>query len=75
MVEPDQGLIVYGSDAQLTTAVANLVDNAVAYSPEGSRVTITSRRAGDHVEISVTDRGIGIAAGGAGPGLRAVLPL
>ncbi len=61
VVEPDQGLIVYGSDAQLTTAVANLVDNAVAYSPEGSRVTITSRRAGDHVEISVTDRGIGIA--------------
>jgi len=62
LVEPDEGLVVYGSDAQLTTAVANLVDNAVAYSPEGSRVVLSCRRAGDYVEISVADRGIGIAS-------------
>lgn len=55
------GLTVYGSDAQLATAVANLVDNAVAYSPEGSRVTVEYRRSEQHVEIAVTDRGIGIA--------------
>lgn len=58
--EPE--LTVYGSDAQLATAVANLVDNAIAYSPEGSRVAVAYRRTGEHVEISVTDQGIGIAA-------------
>lgn len=57
--QPD--LTVYGSDAQLATAVANLVDNAVAYSPEGSQVHLRYRRSGQHVEISVSDQGIGIA--------------
>ena len=54
-------MTVYGSDSQFATAVANLVDNAVAYSPEGSQVVVSARRAGDEVEIAVTDRGIGIA--------------
>jgi two-component system sensor histidine kinase SenX3 len=55
-------LTVYGSDAQLATAVANLVDNAMAYSPEGRQVAVTCRGDDEHVEISVADQGIGIAA-------------
>jgi two-component system sensor histidine kinase SenX3 len=55
-----RGLTVYGSESQLVTAVANLVENAVAYSPEGTRVTIGSRRHEDTVEIAVADQGIGI---------------
>jgi two-component system sensor histidine kinase SenX3 len=43
------------------TAVANLISNAIAYSPHGSTVSISRRRRGDRIEISVTDRGIGIA--------------
>ena len=43
------------------TALANLVDNAIAYSPDGSPVSISRRRRGDKIEIAVTDRGIGIA--------------
>lgn len=61
-VSGQDGLIVYGSDAQLATAVANLVDNAVSYSPEGSRVELACRQGRDQVEIAVTDQGIGIAA-------------
>lgn len=39
----------------------NLLDNAIKFSnPEGGIVTITTKRAGDNVEISVADRGIGI---------------
>jgi len=57
----ESGLTVYGSDSQLATAVSNLVDNAVAYSPEGSQVVVSAHRAADDIEIAVADRGIGIA--------------
>ncbi|HVF03254.1 MAG TPA: ATP-binding protein [Frankiaceae bacterium] len=58
----DPALAVLGDGAQLTTAVANLIDNAVAYSPTGTRVGVTARRRGHDVEVAVTDQGIGIGA-------------
>ena len=54
-------LRVRGDEALLVTAIDNLISNAIAYSPEGSTVSISRRRTGDMVEIAVTDRGIGIA--------------
>ena len=62
------GLEVRGDEAQLGTAVANLVDNAIAYSGSGTRVAVTARLSTDidarpTVDISVTDQGIGIAEG------------
>jgi two-component system sensor histidine kinase SenX3 len=61
--EPD--LEVRGDEAQLRTAVANLVDNAIAYSPPGTRVVITADASTDEqarpcVDIAVTDQGLGI---------------
>ena len=56
----DPALTVAGDREQLTTAVANLIDNAVAYSPGGTRVGVTARRRGHDVEVAVTDQGIGI---------------
>ena len=55
------GLRVLGDETLLVTALANLVSNAIAYSPPGSPVSISRRRRGDSIEIAVTDRGIGIA--------------
>ncbi len=55
------GLQVLGDQGLLVTAVANLISNAIAYSPDSSTVSISRRRNGDDVEIAVTDRGIGIA--------------
>jgi two-component system, OmpR family, sensor histidine kinase SenX3 len=55
------GYKVLGDQPLLVTALANLVSNAIAYSPNGSPVSISRRRRGDNVEIAVTDRGIGIA--------------
>lgn len=55
------GLQVLGDQTLLVTALANLVSNAIAYSPKGSLVSISRRRRGENVEIAVTDRGIGIA--------------
>jgi two-component system sensor histidine kinase SenX3 len=62
VVEGQRGLTVYGSDSQFATAVANLMENAIAYSREETRVTITTGYDGDEVAISVADEGIGIAA-------------
>lgn len=58
--EGTRGLIVYGSDAQLATALANLVENAIAYSPEGSSIRVTARADEDMVGIAVIDQGMGI---------------
>lgn len=55
------GFRVLGDQGLLVTALANLISNAIAYSPNGSAVSISRRRRGDTIEISVTDRGIGIA--------------
>ncbi len=55
------GFRVLGDQPLLVTAIANLVSNAIAYSPKGSPVSISRRRRGDNVEIAVTDRGFGIA--------------
>ena len=56
----EHGLKVLGDEAQLVTALGNLVENAVNYSPEQTRVAIGVGRSADLVEISVTDQGIGI---------------
>jgi two-component system sensor histidine kinase SenX3 len=56
-----RGLCVLGDEDLLVTALRNLLDNAVAYSPDKTRVDVTTKRAGrDAVEISVADQGIGI---------------
>ncbi|MCH9733839.1 MAG: sensor histidine kinase [Actinomycetia bacterium] len=62
-INPDAptGFRVLGDQPLLVTAIANLVSNAIAYSPDGSSVSISRRRRGDNIEIAITDRGIGIA--------------
>ncbi|MFC0100330.1 sensor histidine kinase [Micromonospora marina] len=56
-----RGVTVYGSDSQLATAVANLVENAINYSAEDTTVRVNVTGTDEHVEIAVTDQGIGIA--------------
>ena len=57
-------LRVLGDAEQLTSAVVNLITNAINYSDPGGRVAVSSRLAQDsddgYVEISVADNGIGI---------------
>ncbi|MFL0412197.1 sensor histidine kinase [Microbacterium paludicola] len=57
----DRGLYVRGDAQILKEAIGNLVANAIAYSPRGSRVGVGVRTNGGVVEIAVTDQGIGIA--------------
>jgi two-component system sensor histidine kinase SenX3 len=60
-VDEPSGLEVDGDRTLLVTALSNLVENAIAYSPPDAPVSVSRRREGGWVEIAVTDRGIGIA--------------
>lgn len=62
-LEPDLSLHV--DPHALRTVITNLVDNAIKYSPDEPWVRIRARRHPEdkQVELSVTDRGIGIAKG------------
>lgn len=55
------GLEVLGDRTLLVTALTNLISNAISYSPPKTPVTISRNLRNGNVEISVTDRGIGIA--------------
>lgn len=56
---------VSGERGQLVSALHNLLDNAVKYSDDGSRVLVRvdSEHSPGHVQLSVTDQGIGIPLG------------
>lgn len=62
----DRDLQVMGDAEQLTTAVANLVENAIIYSEARQKVVVGARLAADaddhYVEITVSDTGIGISS-------------
>jgi len=46
----------------LSIVVANLVDNAIKYTPEGGTVSVTTGREGMYATVAVRDSGIGLSA-------------
>jgi two-component system phosphate regulon sensor histidine kinase PhoR len=63
--------LINGDQERLVQVLANLLDNAIKYTPEGGQITVAARRIpvlahrtadGPHtgVELTVTDTGIGI---------------
>jgi PAS domain S-box-containing protein len=57
---PDEPLAASADPEKLRQVLANLVDNAVKFSPEGATVTVEARRAGGAVEVRVVDEGVGV---------------
>ncbi|MDN4642892.1 sensor histidine kinase [Arthrobacter sp. PsM3] len=53
--------MVYGDQDLLVTALRNLIDNAIRYSPENTRVGIGIRSKDGLVAVSVTDQGEGLS--------------
>lgn len=51
---------IQGDRNQITMAIHNLIENAINYSPEGTRVAVALRTNDGLCEISVSDQGIGI---------------
>jgi signal transduction histidine kinase len=60
-VEAEAGIAVQGDRHLLSQAVANLLDNALKYTPVGS-VTVALRRVGNLVRLEVADTGPGVPA-------------
>jgi two-component system sensor histidine kinase TctE len=57
---PDQPVMVRGNAILLREMLGNLLDNAIRYSPPGSRVTVQVVPEGNEVMLQVEDNGIGI---------------
>jgi heavy metal sensor kinase len=51
---------VRADESLLRRMILNLLDNAIKYTPEGGRVTVTCSKIGDQYALSITDTGIGI---------------
>jgi two-component system sensor histidine kinase SenX3 len=63
-VDIEPSLPTISADAQaLTTALVNLLENAIKYSPADPRIEIRAATDNGDVTFAVTDNGIGIAAG------------
>ncbi len=56
----EEQLIMMGDEQQLASAVSNLVDNAVKYSPDDAEVSVHARHEDGSVIIQVIDSGLGI---------------
>lgn len=60
-IQVDQPLWVNGNEAQLYRLVFNLVINALQYTPEGGKVTLSLNEREQQAVIQVKDTGVGIA--------------
>jgi PAS domain S-box-containing protein len=54
--------IVSGDAARLQQIVWNLLSNAIKFTPKGGRIQVLLERVNSHIEITVSDTGIGISA-------------
>ncbi|MEW9522199.1 ATP-binding protein [Streptomyces tubercidicus] len=57
---PEELPIVAVDPGLLERSVANLVENAVKYSPDGAAVLVSASALGDRVELRIADRGPGV---------------
>jgi signal transduction histidine kinase len=60
-VKVPHDLVVNADRDRLRQALANLVDNAIKYTPSGGRVDVEAVQDGGSVSLSVSDTGAGIA--------------
>lgn len=59
-VEEFQNFTIYHNPKWTAEAMSNILENAIKYSPENSRITISITRLDIYTRITVSDEGIGI---------------
>jgi signal transduction histidine kinase/ActR/RegA family two-component response regulator len=57
---PPEPVLLDGDPVRLSQVLSNLLNNAAKYTPDGGHIQLRAVRDGNHVEISVSDTGIGI---------------
>jgi two-component system phosphate regulon sensor histidine kinase PhoR len=62
IIEIESAPPISGDPNQLRSAISNLVDNALKYTPQGETVRLSLSRTNDKVQLLVSDRGSGIPA-------------
>ena len=60
-VEREGGVKLLGSEKEISSALGNLVSNAIRYTPEGGQVKLRWHATADGAAFDVEDTGIGIA--------------
>jgi len=60
VIADEASCYVLGDQSQLHMALSNLIQNAINYSPESTRVGVAVATTDDLVEFTVTDQGVGI---------------
>jgi signal transduction histidine kinase/ActR/RegA family two-component response regulator len=59
---PQQAIHLDADPHRLAQVLANLLNNAAKYTPEGGQISLTAERQGSDVVIAVRDNGLGIPA-------------
>ena len=62
VIDPLPGIDVSGDANRLQQVLWNLLSNAIKFTPRGGRVQVVLSRVNSHLEISVSDSGVGISA-------------
>lgn len=60
VMRPLPRMTVWGDRSRIIQVMNNIISNAVKYSPEGSRITVSGRVRGHFAEVTIRDKGIGI---------------
>lgn len=56
----DEGIMLYADKNMTDTIIRNLLINAIKYTPNGGKISITYQDNGEYIAVSITDTGIGI---------------
>jgi signal transduction histidine kinase len=59
-IDPRLGEI-QGDERKIKQVLLNLLSNAIKFTPEGGRVGVRAEPVDEHVEVAVSDTGVGIA--------------
>lgn len=59
-IDIDSSISIFADKNSMATVFRNLIDNAIKFTHRGGKIAITANEKTDHVEVSVTDNGIGI---------------
>lgn len=57
---PDEPVYINGEEGYMLKALSNLIDNAIAFTPQGGTIAVEVVTGEDSVQINVRDTGIGI---------------